>query len=324
MDYPDRRLGVVMITHNRLDEALHSLDRLTRLPERPRIVVVDNASTDGTAAAIPARFPQVELIRLDENVGAAGRNLGVERLDTPFVAFCDDDTWWEPGSLRRAADLLEAHPRVALLTARTLVDNEEAEICRELEDSPLPSEPGLPGIPLLGFLAGASVVRRSAFLEAGGFDRRFFIGGEEEVLALDLAARGWGIRYVPELTLHHAPSPRRDVHRRNWTTVRNALWSAWLRRPWPGALRKTFALVRLAPVDRGTRQGLAAALAGLPWVLRERRVVPREIEDQIRLLESSPGSEKAREGEGFTRSDAEDRRATQGIPGPPSAVGRTE
>lgn len=288
MEQPDPRVGIVMITHNRSEEVLHSLDRLTRLPERPRIVMVDNGSTDGTAAVVADRFPSVEVVRLDENLGAAGRNLGVDRLETAFVAFSDDDTWWEPGSLRRAADLLEAHPRLAIVTARILVGGEEASICRELEESPLPSEPGLPGYPLVGFLAGASVVRRSAFVEAGGFDRRFFIGGEEEVLALDLIARGWRIRYVPELTLHHAPSPRRDLHRRNWTSVRNALWSAWLRRPWPGAIRKTSAIARTILNDPGTRKGVAAAIAGLPWVLSERRTVPREVERLIRLIESAP------------------------------------
>jgi GT2 family glycosyltransferase len=286
MGRPDPRVGIVMITHNRREEVLHSLDRLTRLPEGPRIVLVDNASTDGTAAAVAGRHPEVVVVRLEENLAAAGRNVGVERLDTPFVAFSDDDTWWEPGSLRRAADLLEAHPRVALLTGRILVGAREASICRELANSPLPSEPGLPGHPIIGFLAGASVVRREALREVGGYDRRFFIGGEEEVVALDLISRGWRIRYVPELIVHHAPSPRRDVRTRNWHAVRNALWAAWLRRPWPGALRRTFAIGRTVLRDRGTRKGLIAALAGLPWVLRERRVVPPEVERQIRLLET--------------------------------------
>jgi GT2 family glycosyltransferase len=285
MDKPDPRVGIVMITHNRSDEVLHSLDRLTRLPERPRIVVVVNGSTDETAAAVADRFPEVVIIRLEENLGAAGRNLGVERLDSPFVAFPDDDTWWEPGSLRRAADLLEAHPRVAILAGRVQVGSREAAVYRELQNSPLPSEPGLPGYPLIGFLAGASVIRRAALLKAGGYDPRFFIGGEEEVLALDLIARGWRIRYVPELVVHHAPSPRRDVHVRNWYSVRNTLWAAWLRRPWPGALRRTFAIGRTALRDRGARKGPAAALAGLPWVLRERRAIPLEVERQIRLVE---------------------------------------
>src|SRR3954463_11505602 len=119
---PDPRVAVVVITHQRRDELLLAVARLLALPERPHVVVVDNGSTDGTSAAVRERFPEVELIASPDNLGAVGRNVGVARLDTPFVAFCDDDTWWEPGSLRRAADLLAAHPRLAVVTARILVE----------------------------------------------------------------------------------------------------------------------------------------------------------------------------------------------------------
>ncbi len=180
MEGTDPRVSVVMITWNRRAEVLHSLGHLTALPERPRIVVVDNGSEDGTATAVAERFPGVEVVQAGRNLGAAARTLGVRHVQSPYVAFCDDDTWWEPGSLRRAADLFDRHPRLAVLTARVLVGpaNEEDPVCRELEKSPLPTEAGMPGRPLLGFLAGASVVRRAAFLEAGGFEPRFFIGGE--------------------------------------------------------------------------------------------------------------------------------------------------
>jgi hypothetical protein len=114
-------------------------------------------------------------------------------VDTPYVALCDDDTWWDPGDLGRAADLLRTHPRLAIITARVLIGPEERPdpACRIMEQSPLPREPGMPGPVLLGFLAGASVVRHSAFLKAGGFAPHLSIGGEEELLATDLAAAGW-------------------------------------------------------------------------------------------------------------------------------------
>jgi GT2 family glycosyltransferase len=99
MSNSDPRIAVVMITHNRRDEVLASLDHLTRLPERPRIVVVDNASTDGTADAVARRYPQVEVLPARGNLGAAARNLGVRHVNAPYVALCDDDTWWEPGAL---------------------------------------------------------------------------------------------------------------------------------------------------------------------------------------------------------------------------------
>ncbi len=278
-----------MITHNRRDEVLASLEHLTRLPERSSILVVDNASTDGTAESVARQYPQVNILPAGGNLGAAARNLGVREAKAPYIALCDDDTWWEPGSLNHAADLFDRHPRLAVATARILVGPQEEEdpICAELANSPLPVEEGMPGPPLLGFMAGASVVRRSAFLAAGGFEPRFFLGGEEELLAADLVAAGWWLCYVPRLIVHHYPSTRRDGFSRRWHILRNALWSAWLRRPLSGVLRKTGHLVRSAPRTRETYRGLAAAVTGLPWVLRQRRVVPPKVERMFRLLERS-------------------------------------
>jgi len=99
----DQRIGVVIITYQRREEALGAVERLTALGEQPPVVLVDNGSTDGTADAVRRRFPQVDVLALDWNSGAVGRNLGVRRLTTPYVAFCDDDTWWEPGSLTAPA-----------------------------------------------------------------------------------------------------------------------------------------------------------------------------------------------------------------------------
>lgn len=285
----DGRIAVVMITHNRCEQVLVSLDHLTRLPERPSILVVDNGSPDGTREAVIRQFPQVDVLSAGGNLGAAARNLGVRSVQASYVALCDDDTWWEPGSLAHAADLFDAHPRLAVATARILVGSQQEEdsICAELARSPLPAEKGMPGAPLLGFMAGASVVRRSAFLSAGGFEPRFFLGGEEELLASDLVAAGWWLCYVPHLIVHHHPSVRRDASARRWHLLRNALWSTWLRRPLCGALRRTGRLIGCAPRTRETCRGLIAAVAGLPWVLRQRRVVPPEIERNFRLLERS-------------------------------------
>jgi GT2 family glycosyltransferase len=90
-------------------------------------VVVDNASIDRTPTLLKRRFPELEIIALSSNLGAAGRNAGVCAVATPYIAFCDDDTWWAPGSLARAAALLDVHPRVAVLSARVLVGSAEQE-----------------------------------------------------------------------------------------------------------------------------------------------------------------------------------------------------
>jgi GT2 family glycosyltransferase len=293
---PDSRVAVVVITHQRREELLLALDRLLALPEQPNVVVVDNGSTDGTADAVRARFPSVELIASPENLGAVGRNVGVARVDTPYVAFCDDDTWWEPGSLRTAADVLDAHPRLAVVTARILVEpgGTEDPIVPELRDSPVRGADWLPGPALGSFLAGASVVRREAFTEVGGFDARLWLGGEEELMAGDLAARGWELCYLPALTVHHQASRVRDPHERRRDGIRNTLWTTWLRRPLRPALGRTLRLLRTVPRDRVTAAALMAAVRGLPWVLRDRRVLPPHAEARFAALEEAQRHSAAR------------------------------
>jgi GT2 family glycosyltransferase len=293
---PDPRVAVVVITHQRREELLTAVARLLDLPERPHVVVVDNGSTDGTADAVRERFPDVELIASAENLGAVGRNVGVARLDTPYVAFCDDDTWWEPGSLRTAADALDAHPRLAVVTARILVEpgGREDPVVPELRDSPVRGADWLPGPALGSFLAGASVLRREAFRQVGGFSERLWLGGEEELMAGDLAAAGWELCYLPELTVHHQASRARDPHRRRRDGIRNTVWTTWLRRPLRPALRRTLHLLRTVPRDRVTALALADALRGLPWVLRERRVLPPHAEARFAALEQAQRRSTAR------------------------------
>ncbi len=293
---PDPRVAVVVITHQRRGELLQALQRLRALPERPRVVVVDNGSTDGTSEAVRARFPDVDLVSSTTNLGAVGRNVGVARLDTPYVAFCDDDTWWEPGSLARAADVLDAHPRLAVVTARIVVEpgGTEDPIVPELRNSPVRGAGWLPGPALGSFLAGASVVRREAFCAVGGFSARLWLGGEEELMAGDLAAAGWELCYLADLTVHHQASTARDPHRRRRDGIRNTLWTTWLRRPVRPAARRTLHLLATVPRDRVTAAGLLAAVRGLPWVLRERRVLPPHAEARFAALEHAQRRSTAR------------------------------
>jgi GT2 family glycosyltransferase len=287
-----------MLTHNRVERTLRSLRKLEALPERPPIIVVDNASSDGTVAAVRSEFPSVRVLELPENIGAAGRNRGVEAVDTPYVAFSDDDSWWAPGALERAVEAFDRHPRLGAVHARILVGEDEREdpICAELRDSPLRGDPALPGSPLLGFLACAIVFRRSAFEAAGGFERLVMIGGEEEWLACDLAGAGWEIRYLAEVVAHHDPPARdlaaRDERRR--TGLRNTLWFSWLRRPARSALRRTIHLARTTPHDRLTLLGFWDAVRSLWSQSPARRVVPPHVESMLRILDRPQMESKVR------------------------------
>jgi GT2 family glycosyltransferase len=285
---PDPRIAVVLITRNGRGRIDRALAHLVALPEAPRVVVVDNDSTDGVAAHVRARFPEVAVVRLGRNLGAAGRNAGVVAAARPYVAFAEDDSWYEPGSLRRAADVLDAHPGLALIHAHTLVgeDRRPDPIHGDMVDTPLHDGHGPPGHPIMSFLEGVSVVRRRAFEEAGGFDPRLPVGGPEEHLAAELLRHGWELRYVPEVVARHVPDHGEPAPAVRQLGLRNTLWFAWLRRPWRPALRWTAHVIGDSPRNAATLRGVAGALRGLPWVLRERRVLPPAVERRWALLDA--------------------------------------
>lgn len=283
----DPRVGVVVVTRDRADDLAVTLEHLRRDAGAARVVVVDNGSRDGSVAVAATAGPPVEVVALPDNLGAAGRNVGAARLDTPYIAFADDDSWWAPGALSAAADLFDAHPRLGLLNGRVLVEAEERldPVCAEMAASPLPAAPDLPGPSLLGFIACGAVVRRDAFLAAGGFATELGVGGEEELLALDLAAAGWGLCYVDAVVAHHHPSPSRNPAGRRRRLAHNRVWIGWCRLPVAWALRRTAEQCRRALADRAVAAGTVQALADVRGLRRRRRVLPPPVLDDLARLE---------------------------------------
>lgn len=292
----DAKSTVAIMTRNRCDEVLRTLEHMTTLADAVRVIVVDNGSTDGTAEAIATHYPQVCLLRSRTNLGAVARNRAVEHVDTPYVAFCDDDVRWQANALSRAATLLDRFPELAAVTGRCLVEPELAEdpLTPELRESPIPAPSWLPGPAVLGGLAGTTMFRTAPFREIGGFSPRLWFGGEEELLSIDLATRGWWTCFAEEVLVHHSPSPARDPGGRRRIGIRNTLWTSWLRRPWRSALRRSVAVVSAAPRDLSTLRAIAEAARGLPWILGERRVVPDRVEQALCLLEEPQRHSRAR------------------------------
>lgn len=289
------RTTVVIATRNRVGELCRTLAHLLELRPAPSVIVVDNGSADDTAATVRtvhAQHPQVGLIRLNRNDGAAARNVGVSAACTPYVAFSDDDSWWAPGALERAQDVLDRHPSVGLVAAKTIVEpsGEVDPTSHLMADSPLGAEPGLPGPEVLGFLACSAVVRRSAYLEAGGFSTLLHFAGEEKLLSYDLAARGWALCYRDDVVAHHQPSrTRSDPARRRAQERRNEALISWMRRPVRHGLRTAASLAAASASEPAAARAAGGALLRLPRALRQRSRLPDRVERQARILEFAHG-----------------------------------
>jgi N-acetylglucosaminyl-diphospho-decaprenol L-rhamnosyltransferase len=278
------RLSVVLLTHNCAHRIRPILTRLLRLGVP--VIAVDNASSDGTPELL-RQYPGIELVPLRRNIGAAGRNEGALRAQTPYVAFSDDDGWYDSGGLLHAVKMLDRYPSLGLVNARILVGAEcyLDPISVEMAASPLAEDAGVPGSVLMSFMAGAAIVRVSAYLEVGGYDPRFFLGGEEETLAFKLVKGGWQMRYVPEAVVHHHPSLENAGRLRHYG-FRNTIVNAWLHRRFGSALRWTLFTVADTPKNKDFVRGVGLTIRSLGWALRERKPMAAALDEQIGILDA--------------------------------------
>jgi GT2 family glycosyltransferase len=285
------RTSFVIASRNRAPELATTVARLLDSTACP-IIVVDNDSQDDSAVVMNRMAERsgdrLQVISLDSNRGAVGRNVGVAACRTPYVAFCDDDSWWEPDAPTIAAHLFDGYPSVGLLAARTIVwpQREDDPFSTVLATSALGRRPDLPGPSILGFMSCAAMVRKEAFEAAGGFSDILHFRGEEQLLAVDLAALGWDLCYCPELTAIHQPSGvRATAAAQEARELRNAVLTTWLRRPMARCVKATGALLRAALRDREHARGAVEALLRLPDVVSERRRLPAHVERDLAILE---------------------------------------
>jgi GT2 family glycosyltransferase len=287
------RVTVVIATMNRAGELDADLTRLERLDDVAAIVVVDNASVDDTVARTRSRHPGVEVVPLPRNVGAAARTVGARRATTPYVAFADDDSWWDPGALRAAVAVMEADPAVALVAADVRVEPgsrldsvSEAQAAGPYDVAWRRRPAGRRAV--AGFLACAVVVDRARYLAAGGFDEVLGIGGEEELLALDLAGTGWRLVHAPEAVARHRPSTSRDPRGRSAAIARNGVLGAVLRLPPRTVAGRVGSLVRAAAGGDLPATVVSDTARLAAWAVAQRRSAPADVVGRFAATWSAP------------------------------------
>ncbi len=227
----DRQLSVVIATRGRRDPSGDA-----RTPARPGAPRRSSSSTTrrptglrgGTRARAWAPWSRCRA------TWAWERHDGVRSIRSPYVAFCDDDSWWAADALSRRRATWRSTVGGAR-RARVLGDERSVRI-RCHGDGLEPLARGRPPGPRLGFLACGAVVRRDAYLDIGGFEPRFGIGGEEQLLAI-VSQRPDGLVDLPRSWLITTGGHGRDsrvggVSRRATPSAapgsaarRRALWS---------------------------------------------------------------------------------------------------
>ncbi|MEV8437222.1 glycosyltransferase [Actinosynnema sp. NPDC051121] len=256
-------VSVVVVNYRGADDTITCLralfGELDYPAEKLQVIVVDNASGDGSADRVRAASPNAEVVEAPDNLGfAGGCNLGVRSARGSVVAFLNNDARPHPRWLREAVAVLRAEPAVGAVASKVLdwdgreIDFVDAGLTwfgmgyKRHAGQPDDGSHDTPRDVLFG-TGSALVARTAVFRELGGFDERFFMFYEDVDLGWRMNLRGWRVRYVPtSLTYHkhHASMSSIDSSRELYLLERNAL----------AALYKNFS-------DETLAKALPAALA---------------------------------------------------------------
>lgn len=210
-------VSIVFVAYNRRDALAvsleHVLERLDYPAESLEVIVVDNASTDGTAEMVRERFPRVQLIRNPENVGASAWNVGMATARGEWRLILDDDCYISGEALKTAVREATEH-RADLVSF--LVASSEGEGFFNAGDR----SPGL-----LGFLGCSAMFSRRAIESEPFYDPNLFIWGNELELTMRLLDRGMRHLYLPEVaSVHQKPLPE-DSFSLLFVTTNHRHWS---------------------------------------------------------------------------------------------------
>jgi GT2 family glycosyltransferase len=228
-------ISVVIPTHNNaalLSECLQAVRRLDYPAAGLSVVVVDNGSTDRTREMLARRFASVQVVPLEANMGfAAACNKGAQAASGEYIAFLNNDAIPDPQWLNALLAAMEAGPQGTVCSASRIMSRDGTEVEYDGAGSNLfaagrphstwgwpdmPEPPG-PGTPVLFASGGAMLVRRSTFLEVGGFDSEYFAYFEDVDLGWRLWLLGHAVVYAPDAVVRHiggATGRRAGAHRR--------------------------------------------------------------------------------------------------------------
>lgn len=224
-------ISIIIVNYNVkffLEQCLHAIYKTTSI-EQAEVIVVDNASHDGSVEYISQRFPLVKIISLEKNVGfSAANNLGVRSSEGSLLLFLNPDTIVPEHILTSFRKFFMENRDVGAVGFR-MIDGSGHFLKESKRGNPtiwasfckfsgiyklFYSKKAFSGY-YLGYLSehskssidvicgAAFAIRKEVFSAVSGFDERFFMYGEDIDLSITLKERGFNNYYLPEVTLIH-------------------------------------------------------------------------------------------------------------------------
>jgi GT2 family glycosyltransferase len=221
---------VVVTTRNRKDDLRVCLQSIDRQDVAVEIIVIDDASDDGTPEMIAAEFPHARLIVHAGMQGyIRGRNEAARLATSDVIVSVDDDAAFSSAGVISQALACFDDDRVAAVAIPYIDVNRESTVRQAAPDC-------VDTYVVETFIGTAHAVRRHVFVELGGYREELFHQGEESDLCVRILAAGYVVRLGCGDPIHHFESTRRDFRRMDHYGPRNAILFAWQNVPFPAVL----------------------------------------------------------------------------------------
>ncbi|MBC7235668.1 MAG: glycosyltransferase family 2 protein [Chloroflexi bacterium] len=302
MAEPAPRASVIIPNWNGLHLLRPCLDALARQTWRDfEVIVVDNASSDGSAEAVRREYPQVRILAEARNHGyAAGCNLGVAMARGSVLVLLNNDTVPEPDWLGELIAALDRHPEAGSAASRIVI-HDRPSILHSAGDlygrNGIPESRGVWQVyappydqecPVFGGCGAAVAYRREVIQALGGFEPAFFMYCEDVDLAWRAQLAGWTCVYAPRAVVRHHLSATGGGTLASYYVGRNTIWVIarnypWtlLKRHWPAVLGAQWRIAREAlrawrgAAARARLKGQLVGLLTWPRWLAARRAIQR-------------------------------------------------
>lgn len=200
---------IVIPTHSRRDLLAELLERLEKLPGPGReVIVIDDASRDGTAQMLRERFPEVRVLRNDEPQGFDALPRAVTMAEGRFILQLDDDAYPATFTLEKLVEHFDGRGSRLGLVAMPFVEPESGRIGYSTYSPPAGQREY---VPARGFAAGGVAVRREAALEVPLSPRGYFMYETEVPTVIEYLRHGWEADYLASAPIYHIWEARAEV-----------------------------------------------------------------------------------------------------------------
>ena len=191
-----------ILSYNRKEELRFTLTKVFEQDYKNiEVIVVDNASSDGTQEMVKNEFPDVNLIELKENIGIGGWNKGFEVAKGEHVLVLDDDSYPENGTIKAGVETIKADDKIAVVGFT--IYNSYFDLIENKQDYDVSNEKA---IETIGFIGCGALIRKKIFLDLGGFEKAIFLYYNELEFSIRAKNAGYKTFFDPNNRVVHTYS----------------------------------------------------------------------------------------------------------------------